>query len=35
VEGQKEMLLPIEGKQASREAAKKSARSSSKQRKAG
>jgi len=35
VEGQKEMLLPIEGKQASREAAKKSARSSPKQRKAG
>jgi DNA end-binding protein Ku len=35
VEGQKEMLLPIEGKRASREAAKKPARSSSKQRKAG
>jgi DNA end-binding protein Ku len=35
VEGQKEMLLPIEGKKASREAAKKPAKSSAKQRKAG
>jgi DNA end-binding protein Ku len=34
-EGQKEMLLPIEGKQASREPAKKPTRSSGKQRKAG
>jgi DNA end-binding protein Ku len=34
-EGQKEMLLPIEGKQASREPAKKPTRSGAKQRKAG
>jgi DNA end-binding protein Ku len=35
IEGQKEMLLPIEGKKPTREAAKKPARSSAKQRKAG
>jgi DNA end-binding protein Ku len=35
IEGQKEMLLSIEGKKAAREAAKKPARSSAKQRKAG
>jgi DNA end-binding protein Ku len=35
IEGQKEMLLPIEGRQAPREAAKKTERSGSKQRKAG
>jgi DNA end-binding protein Ku len=35
VEGQKEMLLPIQGKQAPREAAKKAARSSARSRKAG
>jgi DNA end-binding protein Ku len=35
VEGQKEMLLPIEGKRAPREAAKKPARSSARQRKTG
>jgi DNA end-binding protein Ku len=35
VEGQKEMLLPIEGKRAPREAAKKPARSSARHRKAG
>jgi DNA end-binding protein Ku len=35
IEGQKEMLLPIEGKKPAREAAKKPARSSAKQRKAG
>jgi DNA end-binding protein Ku len=35
VEGQKEMLLPIEGKRASRETAKKPAKSGARQRKAG
>jgi DNA end-binding protein Ku len=35
IEGQKEMLLPIEGKKPSREAAKKPARASGRQRKAG
>jgi len=35
VEGQKEMLLPIEGKKPAREAAKKPARAGAKQRKAG
>jgi DNA end-binding protein Ku len=35
IEGQKEMLLPIEGKKSSREAAKKPARASGKQRRAG
>jgi DNA end-binding protein Ku len=35
IEGQKEMLLPIEGKKPAREAAKKPARSSGRQRKAG
>jgi DNA end-binding protein Ku len=35
IEGQKEMLLPIEGKKPTREAAKKPARSSGRQRKAG
>ena len=35
VEGQKEMLLAIEGKQGSREAAKKSAKSGARQRKTG
>lgn len=35
IEGQKEMLLPIEGKQKPREAARKTARSGAKQRKAG
>ncbi len=35
MEGQKEMLLPIEGKQSSRETAKKPAKSSARQRKAG
>ena len=35
IEGQKEMLLPIEGKKPTREAAKRPARTSGKQRKAG
>jgi len=35
IEGQKEMLLPIEGKKPAREAAKKPVRSSAKERKAG
>jgi DNA end-binding protein Ku len=35
IEGQKEMLLPIEGKKPTREAAKKPARASGRQRKAG
>ena len=35
VEGQKEMLLAIEGKKSSREAAKKPARTTARQRKAG
>jgi DNA end-binding protein Ku len=35
IEGQKEMLLPIEGKKAAREPSKKAARSSARNRKAG